>query len=129
MTELHVLRVFCDADGEFGNPVGMVLNGPAIPAARRQPLAAELGFSETVYIDDHETGRLQIFTPASELLFAGHPLIGAAWLIARHTGRGIAELNPLAGPVPTWAEDGLVWIRGRGRAALATPPGTGSRHG
>jgi predicted PhzF superfamily epimerase YddE/YHI9 len=114
MTELQVLRVFCNAEGEFGNPLGVVLNGPAIPESRRQPLAAELGFSETIYIDDHETGRLQIFTPTSELLLAGHPLVGAAWLLARHTGRRIAELNPPSGAVPTWVEDGLVWIRGRG---------------
>ncbi len=114
MAELNVLRVFCDPNGEFGNPLGVVLDGPTIPASRRQTLASELGFSETVYIDDLDTGRLQIFTPTSELRLAGHPLVGAAWLIARHAGREIAELNPPAGPVPTWVEDGRVWIRGRG---------------
>ena len=114
MAELNVLNVFCNTYGDFGNPLGVVLDGPAIPDSRRQPLAAELGFSETVYIDDMATGRLQIFTPASELRLAGHPLVGAAWLIARQTGKEITELNPPAGPVPTWVEDGLVWIRGRG---------------
>ena len=114
MAELNVLRVFCDANGKFGNPLGVVLDGPAIPNSRRQPIAAELGYSETVYIDDVETGRLQIFNPVSELPFAGHPLVGAAWLLVRHTGRQVAELNPPAGPVPTWVEDGFVWICGRG---------------
>jgi PhzF family phenazine biosynthesis protein len=112
MTELKVLRVFSDANGEFGNRLGVVLDGPAIPAARRQSLAAELGYSETVYIDDLETGQLQIFNPVTEIPLAGHPLVGSAWLIAHHTGRKITELNPPAGPVPTWVEDRLVWIRG-----------------
>jgi predicted PhzF superfamily epimerase YddE/YHI9 len=114
MSELNVLRVFCNPNSEYGNPLGVVIDGSAIPVSRRQPLAAELGYSETVYIDDLNTGRLQIFTPTSELRLAGHPLVGAAWLIARHTGREIAELNPPAGPVQTWVEDGNVWIRGRG---------------
>jgi hypothetical protein len=54
MPVLHVLRVFCDSDGQFGSPLGVVLDGPAVPPERRQPLAAELGFSETVYVDGPE---------------------------------------------------------------------------
>ena len=41
-----------------------------------------LGFSETVYVDDPDTGQLRIFTPAAELPFAGHPLVGTAWLLS-----------------------------------------------
>jgi predicted PhzF superfamily epimerase YddE/YHI9 len=55
MPVLHVLRVFGDSEGQFGSPLGIVLDGPAIPPERRQPLAAELGFSETVYVDDPDT--------------------------------------------------------------------------
>lgn len=43
MPVLNVLRVFCDSEGQFGSPLGVVLDGPAIPPERRQPLAAELG--------------------------------------------------------------------------------------
>ena len=63
MRVLHVLRVFFDSEGQFGSPLRVVLDGPAIPPERRQPLAAELGFSETVYVDDPDTGQLRIFTP------------------------------------------------------------------
>ena len=73
MTVLRVLHVFCDREGQFGSPLGVVLDGPAIPPQRRRPLAAELGFSETVYVDDPDTGQLRIFTPAAELPFAGTP--------------------------------------------------------
>ena len=111
MPVLHVLHVFCDNEGRFGSPLGVVLDGPAIPPWRRQPLAAELGFSETVYVDDPDTARLQIFTPADELPFAGHPLVGTAWLLNRHLNRPVTQLNPPAGPVPTWTSEDRVWIR------------------
>ena len=73
MPVLHVLRVFCDSEGQFGSPLGVVLDGPAIPPERREPLAAELGFSETVYVDDPDTGQLRVFTPAAELALRGTP--------------------------------------------------------
>ena len=68
---------------------------------------AELGFSETVFVDDRETGALRIFTPAVELPLAGHPLVGTAWLL------GSEMLRPPAGDVPTWSQGGLTWIRAR----------------
>ena len=71
----------------------------------RQAVAADLGFSETVYVDDPDRGSLRIFTPASELPFAGHPLVGTAWLL-RESGLRVGTLHPPAGPVPTWVESG-----------------------
>jgi predicted PhzF superfamily epimerase YddE/YHI9 len=118
MPMLHVLRVFCDSEDQFGSPLGVVLDGPAIRPERRQSLATELGFSETVYVDDPDTGRVRIFTPAAELPFAGHPLVGTAWLLARHLGGPMTQLNPPGGPVPTWTTDEQVWIR----APLAAAP-------
>ena len=55
MPELHVLRVFVNEDGEWGNPLGVFLDGGAVPEEERQEVAAELGFSETVFVDDRET--------------------------------------------------------------------------
>ena len=62
MPVLQVLRVFCDSEGQFGSPLGVVLDGRAIPPERRQLLAAELSFSETAYVDDPDAGQLRIFT-------------------------------------------------------------------
>jgi len=111
-TTLHVLRVFVGAGGAGGNPLGVLLNGAAIPAGERQAVAVELGFSETVFVDDAAGGALQIFTPAVELPLAGHPLVGTAWLLAL-TGTPVETLRPPAGDVPTWREGELTWIRGR----------------
>ena len=109
-TTLHTLRVFLGPDGAGGNPLGVVLDGAAVAPEERQAVAAELGFSETVFVDGHG---IRIFTPAVELPFAGHPLVGAAWLL-EHTGDARATLHPPAGPVPTWSEGELTWIRARG---------------
>ncbi|MEU8676045.1 PhzF family phenazine biosynthesis protein [Streptomyces sp. NPDC048560] len=79
---IDVLRVFCGPDGRHGNALGVVREGGAYPdEASRQTLARTLGFSETVFVDDPERGRVDIYTPGLRLPFAGHPLVGAAWLL------------------------------------------------
>jgi predicted PhzF superfamily epimerase YddE/YHI9 len=116
MTELHVLRVFVGADGRGGNPLGVFLDGPAIDPSRRQAVAADLGFSETVWVDevDAEAGRatIRIFTPGVEMPFAGHPSVGSSWLL-RETGRDVRVLRVPAGDVATWRDGDLTWIRAR----------------
>jgi len=107
MVELHVLRVFVGGDGRHGNPLGVVLDGESVPAEDRQRMAAELGFSETVFVDDHERAEIRIFTPAAELPFAGHPSVGTAWLLKANL------LRLPAGEVPAWPEGDLTWIAGR----------------
>ncbi|MFD6532791.1 PhzF family phenazine biosynthesis protein [Streptomyces sp. NPDC060184] len=79
---IDVLRVFCAPDGRYGNALGVVRDGRDHPDdAARQALATELGFSETVFVDDPERGRVDIWTPGLRLPFAGHPLVGSAWLL------------------------------------------------
>ena len=97
--EVTVVRVFCDVDGGFGNPLGVVLDGPSVAGDDRQALATHLGYSETVFVDDPAEGRIAIYTPATELPFAGHPCVGSAWLL-REEGMRIEALNPPAGRVP-----------------------------
>jgi len=109
---LTTLLVFLGPDGGGGNPLGVVLDGAEVPLAERQSFAAELGYSETVFVDDRTTGELRIHTPAVELPLAGHPLVGTAWMLAR-TGSPVDVLRPPAGEVPTWREGDLTWIRGR----------------
>jgi predicted PhzF superfamily epimerase YddE/YHI9 len=112
VTTLHVLRVFVGPDGGGGNPLGVILDGAAVPPDRRQAAAADLGFSETVFVDDAAAGVLRIFTPAVELPLAGHPLVGTSWLLA-HAGTPVDMLRPPAGDVPTWADGEFTWIRAR----------------
>lgn len=112
MIELHVLRVFIGPDGRGGNPLGVFLDGAAIPPDRRQAVAAELGFSETVFVDDAAEGAIRIFTPGRELPFAGHPTVGTGWLF-RETGAPATTLRPPAGNVPVRHDDERTWVRAR----------------
>jgi predicted PhzF superfamily epimerase YddE/YHI9 len=111
MPELHVLRVFCGEDGGGGNPLGVFLDGAEVSPEDRQRIAADLGFSETVFVDDTERGEVRIFTPATELPFAGHPVVGTAWLLARERG-ALASLRPPAGEVPVRADGELTFAAG-----------------
>jgi predicted PhzF superfamily epimerase YddE/YHI9 len=112
MTELHVLRVFVGPDGRGGNPLGVFLEGASIPPDRRQAVALDLGFSETVFVDDAMAGAIRIFTPGRELPFAGHPTVGTAWLF-RETGAPAATLRPPAGDVPFRHDTERTWVRAR----------------
>jgi predicted PhzF superfamily epimerase YddE/YHI9 len=111
LTTLHVLRVFAGGPGT-GNPLGVFLDGTAVSDGERQAVARELGFSETVFVDDAERGKLRIFTPEVELPFAGHPLVGTAWLLGREFRRP-SVLRPPAGEVAVRHEGEQVFITGR----------------
>jgi PhzF family phenazine biosynthesis protein len=75
------------------------LDGGSVPEGDRQAVAADLGFSETVFVDDAGVGEIRIFTPAIEIPFAGHPVVGTAWLLERD-GMGVPLLRTPAGDVP-----------------------------
>jgi predicted PhzF superfamily epimerase YddE/YHI9 len=109
--QLDVLRVFCTADRNGGNPLGVFLDGAAVAEGARQRVAADLGFAETVFVDDRERGELRIFTPEVELGLAGHPLVGTAWLL-RERGPEPSELRPPAGEVSVRYEGDLTLIAG-----------------
>jgi predicted PhzF superfamily epimerase YddE/YHI9 len=115
---LHVLRVFVNEDSEWGNPLGVFLDGNQVAEGERQDVAAELGFSETVFVNDRASGVLHIYTPAIELPFAGHPLVGTAWLLARERVTP-AVLRPPAGDVPIRQVDGEAYVAA---AAAWAPP-------
>jgi predicted PhzF superfamily epimerase YddE/YHI9 len=113
MATLHVLKVFVGEDGAGGgNPLGVFLEGRGVPEEDRQSIAADLGFSETVFVDDAERGELRIFTPGTELPFAGHPLVGTAWLLAQEDLE-TPVLRPPAGDVPVRVEGDATFISGK----------------
>jgi trans-2,3-dihydro-3-hydroxyanthranilate isomerase len=73
-----------------GNPLAMVLDAQGLDTAAMQIIAREFSHPETVFVLPPENGahraRLRIFTPTSELPFAGHPTVGAAVGLARLAG-------------------------------------------
>jgi predicted PhzF superfamily epimerase YddE/YHI9 len=112
MPRLHLLRVFCGEEGAGGNPLAVFLDGSEVPPERRQHVAADLGLSETVFVDDPERGDIRIFSPSVEMDFAGHPTVGTAWLLAEH-GMPVEALRPPVGEVAVRYEDPLSFVAGR----------------
>jgi trans-2,3-dihydro-3-hydroxyanthranilate isomerase len=107
-----ILDVFTDRP-LTGNQLAVFPDGGEVPEALRQDLAREIGFSETVYCDppSHPTAgdvRARIFTPAVELPFAGHPVLGTAVAVGRERGlppRAVVTLECGVGPVPVELDD------------------------
>lgn len=84
-----VLDVFTDTP-ITGNPLAVVHDGAGLDDARMQAIAREFNLSETVFLlppdDPHRRAKLRIFTPGTELPFAGHPTIGTAVLLSLLNG-------------------------------------------
>ena len=99
-----------------GNQLAVFPNATALTDRTMQQIAREFNFSETVFVlppnDPDHTRRLRIFTPGTEVPFAGHPTIGAAHVLAA-TG-GLAITGPRTdvvfeegvGPVPVSIDAG-----------------------
>jgi trans-2,3-dihydro-3-hydroxyanthranilate isomerase len=81
-----VVDVFTDR-AYAGNPLAVVHGAQDLGTTQMQAIATEFGLSETAFplppTTPDATYRLRIFTPVRELPFAGHPSVGAAWVLAR----------------------------------------------
>ena len=90
-----------------GNQLAVFTDARGLDEATMQALALEIGFSETTFVLPPEQGgtvRIRIFTPKSELPFAGHPCLGTAWVLASSLQRGVVELETPSGIVPVEIE-------------------------
>jgi predicted PhzF superfamily epimerase YddE/YHI9 len=113
--DVTVLRVFTDPAGNFGNPLGVV-DAATVEPAQHQRLATQLGYSETIFVDlptaDSATAHARIYTPVTELPFAGHPTVGASWWL-RDIGTPIRTLRVPAGVVQVSYDDDLTSVSAR----------------
>jgi trans-2,3-dihydro-3-hydroxyanthranilate isomerase len=82
--EYEVVDVFTDT-AFAGNPLAVVLGAEDLSSGALQAIAREFNLSETAFPVDVAAPeyRLRIFTPELELPFAGHPSVGAAWVLAQ----------------------------------------------
>ncbi len=125
--EFHTLDVFT-AEPLGGNPLAVVLGAGELSDRLMQQMAREFNLSETVFVlgEEQTTAEpvpVRIFTPRSEMSFAGHPVIGTGALLAelRHKDGCPFEtrltLATRAGPVPLT----VTRIAGAARAQLTAP--------
>jgi predicted PhzF superfamily epimerase YddE/YHI9 len=113
--DVTVLRVFTDSAGNFGNPLGVV-DASTVQAQDRQRLSKQLGYSETVFVNlpapGSTTAHARIYTPMTELAFAGHPAVGVSWWL-RQRGTPIRTLQLPAGIVQVNYDDDVTAISAR----------------
>jgi len=83
--EFHTFDVFT-THPFAGNPLAVVLGAEGLTPGQMQAMAREFALSETIFVapadNPAHAARVRIFTPTSELPFAGHPTIGCAILLA-----------------------------------------------
>jgi trans-2,3-dihydro-3-hydroxyanthranilate isomerase len=99
MRRYTILDVFTDTPLQ-GNPLAVFLDGSGLSDEVMQRTARELNLSETVFL--FRGDGVRIFTPVTELPFAGHPVLGAAFVI----GKEHVRLRTGAGVVPVTVRDG-----------------------
>ena len=82
--EVRIVDVFTEK-ALAGNQLAVVVDGRGIPPDVMQRIAREMNFSETTFVlppdDKAHAAKVRIFTPTSELPFAGHPTVGTAWVL------------------------------------------------
>ena len=70
-----------------GNPLAVLPDARGLKTEQMQAIAREFNYSETTYVlppeDENNTRKVRIFTPMSEIPFAGHPNVGTAVALAR----------------------------------------------
>lgn len=97
-----IVDVFTDTPLE-GNQLAVFTDARALDDATMQALAKETNYSETTFVLPPEAGgtaRVRIFNPDEEMAFAGHPVLGTAWVLAQPLQRGVVELETGVGIVP-----------------------------
>lgn len=86
MREYDLVQVDVFTDVPFGgNPLAVFPEAQGLTSEEMQKLAREMNLSETTFVlppdDPSADFRVRIFTPATELPFAGHPLVGTHWVL------------------------------------------------
>jgi trans-2,3-dihydro-3-hydroxyanthranilate isomerase len=121
----YVVDVFAERP-YTGNQLAVVVGVDDLSDETMQQFAAETNYSETTFVTstpEHDGGhRVRIFTPAREIAFAGHPILGSAWVVRHHVEPGASgpvRLNLAVGQVPVTFE---LSADGRELAWFLAPP-------
>jgi len=125
-----IADVFTDTPLE-GNQVAVFLDAAGLDEAQMQRTAREMNLSETVFVLSRAgaDAELRIFTPATEMPFAGHPILGTAFVLGSEIDEDVVRLRVPAGDVPvTLTREGDRIVFGEMEQPIPTwQPFTGER--
>ena len=118
-----IVDVFTDVALE-GNPVAVFTDAAGLSAETMQRAARELNLSETVFVlvaEDEADAHVRIFTPAIEMPFAGHPVLGTAFVLGERDGLDTVRLLTGSGLVRiTLTRDGERVVHGEMEQPIPT---------
>jgi trans-2,3-dihydro-3-hydroxyanthranilate isomerase len=100
-----------------GNQLAIFLDAENLSEEKMQQIAAEINFAESTFIVktnlDAATAQIRIFTPAKEMQFAGHPIIGTSWVLMNkvfNTNNQSCTVTVPIGAIPVYQVEDLVWL-------------------
>jgi len=127
-TRYMIVDVFCERKFK-GNQLAVFLDAGSLRTDGMQALAREMNFSESTFILDSKPNDrgwpVRIFTPRTEVPFAGHPTLGTSWVIAHEfleTRPATLVLDLQAGPIPVRFENELMWMTQNQPEFMDGPP-------
>jgi trans-2,3-dihydro-3-hydroxyanthranilate isomerase len=105
-------------DKYTGNQLATFFDFGVLTSEEMQKIAREINFSETTFITSKEKNNdgfdVRIYTPGSEIDFAGHPTLGTAYIISKYILKdnlGVIKLNYRCGQIPVSLENEILWMR------------------
>lgn len=113
----YIVDVFTDKK-YAGNQLAVFLDAGNLSSEEMQKIAREINFAESTFITnlDFENNKadVRIFTPAHEMQFAGHPVIGTSWVLMNkifNNSPDKIKLNVPIGPIAIHKEEDLIWLK------------------
>jgi trans-2,3-dihydro-3-hydroxyanthranilate isomerase len=113
----YIVDVFADKK-YAGNQLAVFLDAGNLSSEEMQNMAREINFAESTFITkldrENNSADVKIFTPAAEMQFAGHPIIGTSWVLLNKVFENSPEnikLNVPIGPIAIHKTEELIWLK------------------
>ena len=113
----YIVDVFADKK-YAGNQLAVFLDAGNLSSEEMQQMALEINFAESTFVTkldkENSKAEIRIFTPAQEMQFAGHPIIGTSWVLMNkvfdHSPSEIKLEVPI-GPIAINKTEDLIWLK------------------
>ena len=124
--EFYIVDVFTNAK-YAGNQLAVFVGAKSLSTDKMQQIAKEINFAESTFIThidkENDTATIRIFTPAHEMQFAGHPIIGTSWILMNkifNNNPSTITMQIPVGAIPVYEKNGFIWLKAAQPAFLDT---------
>lgn len=113
----YIVDVFADRK-YAGNQLAVFLDAEHLSSDEMQQMAREMNFAESTFVTrldkQNNKAEIRIFTPAHEMQFAGHPIIGTSWVLMNKVFENSPQeiiLEVPIGPIAIHQTEDLIWLK------------------